>query len=224
MDAHALFDDDERGALREAVVAAESRTTGEIVPVVATASARYRAAEQRLAALAALAVLALAWIFLQDVFFEPADWGPRPRLALEFGWIAAILLAAYVAARFAAARWPGLALPLATRAEIAEAVDSAAWVAFARCRVRRTRAQTGVLIYVTLDERQVRVLGDDAIARRLAQADWDGLRDRIVAHLKEGRPAEALRTAIEGAGDLLAAHFPAEGGEDELHNDLRILG
>ena len=71
-----------------------------------------------------------------------------------------------------------------------EEVERGAAEAFHRFRVRTTNEGTGVLIYVSLFEHRVRVIGDDAISRKLGQSDWKEIRDLITNGMRSGRPAE----------------------------------
>ena len=85
-------------------------------------------------------------------------------------------------------------------------------------------AGTGVLIYISLYERMVRVVGDDPIAEKLVQTDWDEIRDLVTAGLREDHACAGLVAAIERCGTLCGAHFPPlANAPDELSNELRIL-
>ena len=96
--------------------------------------------------------------------------------------------------------------------------------AFGSFRVRRTAAGTGILLYVSLFERTVCVLGDDAIAARLEQKDWSEVRDIILKGLGSGRAADALCEAIARCGDLLSRHFPYRAGDvNEIGDELRLV-
>jgi putative membrane protein len=105
-----------------------------------------------------------------------------------------------------------------------EEVERRALECFQRFRVRATAGGTGILIYVSLYERMVRVVGDDGIAGKLGQADWDGVRDVLIDGLKAGRPTAGLVAAIQASGKLLEQHFPIQpDDEDELSNELHLV-
>ena len=102
--------------------------------------------------------------------------------------------------------------------------ERSAAAAFRRLRVRGTAAGTGILIYVSLYERMVRVLGDDAINARVTQADWDTVCRLAVDGLRTGRSAEGLADAIRKAGELLSRHFPVQPGDrNEIVNELQLI-
>jgi uncharacterized membrane protein len=70
----------------------------------------------------------------------------------------------------------------------------------------------------------VRVLGDDAVAGKLTQAEWDDICRLAVDGLRAGRGAEGLASAVRRAGELLAEKLPREPGTGNvLVNELQLL-
>lgn len=105
-----------------------------------------------------------------------------------------------------------------------EDVDRRAAEHFHRFRVRKTEEGTGILTYLSLYERMVRIQGDDAIAAKLSQEDWNGVRDTVIEGVRDGRAADGLEQAILKCGELLEQHFPIRHGDAaELTNELRII-
>ncbi|MHC4452634.1 MAG: TPM domain-containing protein [Planctomycetota bacterium] len=151
---------------------------------------------------------------------DPRGWGTTPPLG--FPRILIALVGGFAFGRLAAVLAPGLRLLLLPRKGIARAVDRAAVGAFWKFRVRRTRAGTGILLFVSILERRVVVLGDDALAGRIDRPDWNRVRDTMVRYLADGDPKEALVSGVAIAGELLAELLPGE-GPDQLHNDLRLV-
>jgi len=81
----------------------------------------------------------------------------------------------------------------------------AAEAAFTRERVFETRDRTGILVFLSLLERQVVVLPDAGIAAKAPESAWSGVVGEIVLGMKAGRPTEALVTAVRSCGDTLRA-------------------
>ena len=75
--------------------------------------------------------------------------------------------------------------------------------AFVEHEVFATRERTGVLIFLSLFERRVVVLGDSGINARVKPGEWDGIVAGIVAGIKRGQPGQALVEAIGRCGELL---------------------
>jgi putative membrane protein len=218
------FTESERDQIAEAVRGAEERTSGEIVPVLATASGRYDRAEDLFGLTFSIVLLVLGWILFQEVRPVEGDWVSGQSLVLG---LVPVLLIVFVGFSLGAAlsTWiPALKLPFLSRREMEAEVERSAAEAFQRFRVRGTAASTGVLIYVSLFEHTVQVIGDDAIASRISQEDWAEVRDLVIEGIRSRNPADGLRQAISLCGELLARHFPIEPGDvNELTNELRII-
>ena len=153
----------DRQRISAAIQAAERRTTGEIVCVLARHSAESTALPILLAALAALA---LPWL-LVGLTTLPVLIILSLQFALFLG-LAAMLSVPRVRV--------GL-LPKATRQAIAH---RAAMEQFMLRGIGRTEGRTGVLVFVSLAERYARIVADEAIASRVAQADWQSAIDALV--------------------------------------------
>jgi uncharacterized membrane protein len=94
---------------------------------------------------------------------------------------------------------------------------------FGHLGVWDTAGNNGVLIYVLMADRDVEIVADRAIAARVPQADWDAVCREIEAHFREGRFAEGSEAGIAGVGRLLAAHFPADGGDRDEQPDRPVI-
>jgi putative membrane protein len=103
-------------------------------------------------------------------------------------------------------------------------VASRAEVAFLEAQVFATRERTGILIFISLFERGVVILGDEGINARVEQAEWDGMVAALTAGIRSGRPIEALEDAIRDCGELLASRRVERRADDvdELPNALRM--
>ncbi len=222
--ASAYFSAEEKQRIEAAVGEAEAQTAGEIVPVVATASGRYDRGEDLFGLVCAVVAVAVVWWLSQGIEATQTEWAVKTELALGLPAIVITLVAAFLVGAVAATFFPLLRLPFISRSEMEEEVERGAAAAFHRFRVRRTAAGTGVLIYVSLYERMVRVLGDDAINEKVSAAEWSTICNRAVEGLRQERGADGLAAAIREAGELLRRHFPRQPGDrDELGNQLHLV-
>ena len=218
------FSAEDRKRIEAAVGEAEARTSGEIVPVVATASGRYDRGEDLFGLVCAIVAIAVVWWRCQGIVITQTEWAVRYDVALGLGWIVVTVVGAFLLGAVVATYVPVLRLPFISHGEMEKEVERSAAAAFQRFRVRRTAAGTGVLIYVSLYERMVRVLGDDAISAKLTQAEWKNICNHAVEGLRDGRGAEGLANAIREAGELLSRHFPRQADDrDELGNELHFV-
>ena len=218
------FTEESRMKIRDAVAFAEKKTSGEIVPVAATASGRYDRAEDIFGFLVAIVTLGAAWLlFGADV---PAGDFDQPfmttRLSLP---VALILLVVSFSAGAALATWfPWLRLPFITKTEMTMEVERAAAAAFHSLRVSGAKSRTGVLIYVSLYERMVRVIADEAIANQVDQSVWEEVVRLVVNGMVMDSPAEGFAAAIHKSGEILSGPFPRPADDvDEISNELRLL-
>ena len=88
-----------------------------------------------------------------------------------------------------------------------EALARAALV-FERLGMHRTAARHGVLIYVSIEDHKLAVLGDRGIHERVGQAYWDGLLETALAHFRRQRFRDGLVHAVSEVGAALRQHFP----------------
>jgi putative membrane protein len=94
---------------------------------------------------------------------------------------------------------------------------------FAALALQRTRARTGVLIFVSLFERRVVVLGDDAIHARVGDAEWLAVDGLVIERVRDGALADGLVAGVERVGAVLAEHFPVSGdAQNELPDHLIV--
>jgi putative membrane protein len=220
--ASGLFTESERRKVAEAVTAAEKNTSGEIVPVVATASGRYDRAEDLVGLLFGLILMGLAWVV--DFGALVADWGTVERTGPCWVTAAIFMLIGFVAGSVIASHVAPLRRLFTPTEEMRQEVIARADAAFHTYRIRNTAEATGVLIYVSLYERMVRVVGDDAIAAKVDQPRWDDICNTVVRGMIDGRPGDGLAEGVMKAGELLADHFPsAETDTDELPNELHLI-
>ncbi len=209
-----LFSEDERRKIGEAVHEAERGTSGEVVVVIVEASDEYAEAKWR----SALVLLGLVLL---------ADLGYRHYATFWLAWSADTLSLALVAAGilgFLFGSWPPLRRALAGHERLHRAVRRAAEAAFARERVFETRDRTGILVFLSLIERQVVVLPDAGIATKAPESAWSGVVGEVVRGMKAGRPAEALLAAVTSCGATLrAAGFTARPDDtNEIADAVRI--
>jgi putative membrane protein len=201
--------------IREAVRSAEGKTSGEIVPYLVDRSDDYEESEWRLGSLLGLVVLAGALGIHQfSNLWLPID------VALLVLATATAFLAGMGLARFI----PPVKRFFAGRTLIDRRVSARAAEAFLSEEVFRTRERTGILIFVSVLEHKVLVLGDAGINAKVEKADWQDLVDTVTRSIAAGDPTNALLQAIGQAGTLLARSDVRrrKDDRDELPDDLRI--
>ena len=208
------FSDADRSAIADAIAAAELRTTGEIVCVVNERGHRYPTTGLTVAALLAFAVpLAAVWAGLDLTALTPwRQWDTGDRSADIAGAIEAyaVIQIAVFAAVAALTIWTGLGAALTPRGLKRDRVHAEALSQFRARGLGRTRARTGVLIYVATADRMAEVVADEGIYAKVDPEHWGATVAALVAGLKAGDPARGFVDAVALAGAVLAEHFPPD--------------
>ncbi len=218
-----LITPEQRDRIAAAVAAAESKTSAEIVPVVAALSGRYDRSEDLVGILTGLVCLSLAWAVFPLVPAEFGSWD-AVKSAYELPLLLGAFLAGYMVAVTMAARWPRLHRFFTPRAQMREETTARARQVFFDNRVYRTAAGTGVLLYLSLYERTAVVLAGDPVMEKLGQEAIDEVCAELTSALRAGDLAEALCATLEDMGERLGRVLPrAEGDVNELPNTLVLM-
>lgn len=106
---------------------------------------------------------------------------------------------------------------LTARADLDHQVATRAQVEFYQSGIHKTVDSTGILLMVSLVERQAVVLADSKVACQLPPETWAEVVQLMTKAMHEGAFAQGLVRAIERCGDLLAPLFPRE---DHDRNEL----
>jgi putative membrane protein len=209
----------------DSIRAAEQHTSGEIYCVVARSSDSYfypAALTLTLGLLIASLGMAFAldagWLTMRTLLFW-ADPGGNPfrfdawNLSVRpFAFVLAQLLA-LGSALLVLAAFPALRIHLVPmRLRYRRAHDNAIKQFLAR-NVHITAARTGVLLFVSLDERYAEVIADAGISAKVGQELWNGVVATLTAHARQDRLADGFVAAVGDVGRLLAAHFPVTPGD-----------
>jgi len=206
MNAETFFTNEEQERIQQAVMAAEKKTSGEIVPMVVSASGRY--AEVELSGLVIGLVLGTLAAF---IWHDP--WG-SVQTYLLWPVVGAVL-------GFAICSVPRFKSRLIPKHRVADAVHGRSLAAFTGHGLHYTKAHTGILILASLLERCVVVLADKGINERVQPGTWDEVVQILTNGLRSANACDAFCKAIERCGEILAQHFPrSPADQDELANKL----
>jgi putative membrane protein len=206
MNAEKFLTSEEQERIQQAVIAAETKTSGEIVPMIVSASGRYAEIE-----LSGLVVGLVCGTLAALLWHDP--WG-SVQIYLFWPVVGAIL-------GFAICSIPSLKRRMISKDRIADAVQAHSLAAFTAHGLHYTKAHTGILIFASLLEHRVVVLADRGINEKVAAGTWDEIVNTITEGLKSGNGCDGFCKAIERCGEILAQHFPRSADDrDELPNKL----
>lgn len=86
-----------------------------------------------------------------------------------------------------------------------------------------TAANNGVLIYVLMADRDVEIIADRGIASRVPRSEWDAICRQIQEAFRAGRHGEGIADGVRAVGEVLARHFPHDGGDRNEQRDRPVL-
>ena len=195
--------------VQEAVRQAELKTSGEIVPMVIGRSSTVGHVPLVLFLIFLMAYGVLGPFVLWD-FFE---------LDVNIMHLSALVLA-YLLSRFLAGSY-FFQRVLTPKSDQLKQVQARAELEFYESQIQDTKDATGVLLLVSLMERQAVILGDHAIDEKLPQGKWEEVIQSILQKIRQGRVSDGLITGVNLSGELLKEHFPiAPDDTNELSNKL----
>lgn len=195
--------------IKNLIAEAEKRTQGEIVPMITHHSDVYPAAHFR-------AAIIVSFLFSLGLYFSPLNiinpiyflWIQIPGLYLGYvlGHISFIKKL------------------LITKDEVNHEVNQKAYEAFFHHNLHTTKYHTGVLIFISIMEKKIRIITDVGIAKKVEQKVWDEIIFQFTQKINGENFVGGLTSTIEAVSKVLETHFPSVGGEkpNELNNELII--
>jgi putative membrane protein len=208
-----------------AVAEAEQGTSGEIVVVLAAEVSHYPEVALGWAAVTALVLPPLTLVLGARPLAMAGDagfWMAAQAGALEGELVLSLLLYALLQTILFILVFLLLEIPavrrVATPARLKRhKVEHAAKQQFAAISARAAGSDTGVLVFVALDDRQVVVLAEKALHEKADEAAWKAAADAIAAAMKGGHdPTAGIVRAVGICGEALRAHFPSADGRGHV--------
>lgn len=209
------FSPEDLERIKKAVRDAESRISGEIVPVFVEKSGFYSIATYRAALIGAALVFLLIIIFDRYV---PTLAVYDPMLIFSF-----VMIGGFAGALAAHFIGPVKRLML-SQVYLDKATRQRAETAFLEEEVFNTRQRTGILIFVSFFEHEVIVMADKGISKEVDPKEWDLIVRSIVEQVKKGKITDGIVSAIGRCGDILLEKGFVITPDDvnELGDELRL--
>lgn len=194
-----------------AIADAESLTNGEIVAVATPQSDSYHDVALHWSVIVLLG--AIAWFavfpdmlrFWFDLVF--GGWRPEPTLG-ELLTLLLVIVALKFTVVLLILRYRPLRLALTPAATKSRRVRRRAIAVFKAAAERRTDERVGILIYLSMAEHRAEIVADHAITEVTSPETWGEAMALLLAHVRDGRPAEGICAAVAEIGAVLKEHFP----------------
>jgi len=215
MSLQSRFSSEDMARIKAAVFEAESKISGEIVPVFVETSGRYTIANYRGSLIAAISTF-LTIIFLDRYVPQYAIYDPLIILI--------VFLLGGIIGGFASHYILPLKRLLADQQQLDSSTRVRAERAFLEQEVFNTKDRTGILIFVSFFEKEVIVMADKGISKVVDQKEWDSLVRLIIEGIRKNKLVDGLEAAIKRSGEILLekGFLRAEDDINELGDDLRI--
>jgi uncharacterized membrane protein len=95
---------------------------------------------------------------------------------------------------------------------------------FVSAKIAKTKAATGILIFMIFNAKEFCILADKKINELVDQSVWDEISNSMSLDFKQGNFCKGILNGVEQAGKILSTHFPIQPGDvNELSNEVRIL-
>jgi putative membrane protein len=209
------FSEQDLERIKQAVKEAESKISGEIVPVFVERSGTYEIANYRaggiFAAISFLTIIVIDTYFPAYAIFDPF-------------WIFVVVAGAGIVGALLTNVADPLRKLFLNQAQLDMATARRAQTAFLAEEVFNTRQRTGIMIFISFFEHKVIVLADSGISKVVAQQEWDALVANIIQNIRQGKIAEGIAGAIQRCGEILLERGFVIAPDDinELKDDLRF--
>ncbi len=208
----------EKSALEKRISQAEDSTRAEIMMVIARQSDGYRYIPMLWAALIALSVPGLYFLYNT---ITTGGWGVADAQQFDYIYPIQVLVFLGLGMLF---QLPAARLLIIPKSVKRQRAARHAHEQFFIQNLHQTVENTGVLIFVSVAEHYVEILVDTGIAAKIDNREWQATIDDFVKDVQSGNIAEGFNRAITHCETVLSNHFPADpqasSKRDELPNHL----
>ena len=204
-----FLSEDDKTTIEKKVRETEKRTAGEIVVMVVSSSHHYP----------------LANILGGMLFGVVAGVSAALVTGLDTMWhFLGFFVLAFVLSNEVIKKSFFLKRMFVSGSDMGEEVEEAAIGSFYKKGIYNTRNHTGILIYISLFEHRVWVLGDKGVNAKVDKSVWQEITAMITAGIKEKRQVSVICQAVERCGGILEKYFPAEPDDSNELGDSVIIG
>jgi uncharacterized membrane protein len=92
---------------------------------------------------------------------------------------------------------------------------------FFQLKMNETANQNGTLIYLAYEDKKFAILGDKGINEVVPANFWDGIKEVMSGHFKQGEFLQGVLFAITETGSHLKQYFPLKDDDkNELSNEI----
>lgn len=212
------FDD-----VKQTVQKVEKTTSGEIAVALIGESSDYSFFELLFSVICGALTFSVMLPFYSNIsaWFDRMLWQPHSWYVTAFYGFVSF---AVIALMFLIVNIPAVDRLIVPHKERSRRVYFRALRHFVQSGIYATKDRSGILIFVSLLEREVQIIADTGISSKIPQENWDKIASDIAFGFRSGLGAAALQSAIERCGSILTEHFPSSRiNPNELSDEVVIL-
>jgi uncharacterized membrane protein len=95
--------------------------------------------------------------------------------------------------------------------------------AFRKYGLQNTKDGTGVLIFLSVEERRIEILADKGINEKVAQSTWDAMINGLIIKIRQNGACQGICDVVAEVGKYLTEHFPIQPDDvNELSNEVIV--
>jgi len=99
-------------------------------------------------------------------------------------------------------------------------LDHAAFV-FSELNMQRTELRNGVLIYLSMEDQKVAIIGDTGINQLVGAAFWTESIEAMINLFRQGKYIDGICEGVSRVGNQIKTHFPYQKDDvNELSNTV----
>ncbi len=92
---------------------------------------------------------------------------------------------------------------------------------FKHLKMHKTAERNGVLLYLSIKDRQFAIIGDAGIHLHVKDDFWESCKEGVLAQFQQGNYCKGITDCIETVGDALRKYFPYQNDdENELPDEI----
>ena len=202
-----------------AVQKAESGTRGEIALAVVAESDSYAFWELSAAIYSSFLVLCCLFPFTKQIsaFLGKLFWTEEVWHVVAFYMAACVIVIAVFYILYNIPWFDSLIIPRRVKQK---AVMNRAMRYFAESGVYCTSKHSGILVFVSYFEHEVRIIADKGLNDNIADGLWEEIADEVAQSIAKKSAKDGFLAAVEKCGEVFAKYFPLDTPDEYNPNEL----
>jgi len=194
----------DKQAISNSIELLESKSSAELVAVVAKRSATYKYASS------VISIIIVCIISLFSFLFD-----------ITTLFLIQVQILIFLVLHFVFNKYENIVLLLLPNFYKKNMASKYANTQFENLRLNRTKTKQALMFFVSLDEKYVEIITDDKISQKVSNEYWQVIIDEFIKDVKNDNLSGGYLKAINSCSTYLIKEFPIkDDDENELPNDV----